>query len=143
MVYKASLNVGESAYIECGADGLNSSVSFHPADVETALEQDEGYTTVPVFIGPCVMAAAIVCYYVLHGTIGSLTHQIEWMYGESGRSGWLALRTIRDDDSTPCPDDSSLPEVEVVVDDDGMLVLAEPNDATTTVDGVLEGGNNA
>ena len=129
-VYEAYVELGNSRdyrvtipqmYVECGADGLNSSVSFYPPDVETPLEQHEGYTTVPVFIGPCVIAASIVCYYVLRGSMPSLVHQVVW----DERSVELQLRTLRENATILGADDSDLPEVEVTVDEDGNELTPE------------------
>src|SRR5271154_6696146 len=54
-------------YYEAGADGERCSISGPSESWETPLEGDTGYAHVPVFVGPCTMAASMIAYYVLKG----------------------------------------------------------------------------
>lgn len=70
MVYDEVVKAGRNndrfiGYIECGADGHHATVTFSPATFSTPEEENPGYRSVPVFVGPCTLAASIAAYYVL------------------------------------------------------------------------------
>jgi ThiF family len=56
------------AYIEAGADGEFGSVSDAPATFAAPEESQPGYASVPVWVGPCTLAASIACAHILHNT---------------------------------------------------------------------------
>jgi ThiF family len=85
MVYDEVVKAGKDnyryiGYIECGADGHHMTVTFSPATMATADEENVGYRSVPVFIGPCSLAASIAAYYVLLNTPGNYerTYIADW-----------------------------------------------------------------
>jgi threonine dehydrogenase-like Zn-dependent dehydrogenase len=53
-------------YIEAAAEGDQGSATGEPADFATPEETQPGYASVPVWVGPCVFAAAIAVDHVLH-----------------------------------------------------------------------------
>lgn len=53
-------------YAEAAAEGEFGSATGSPAEWASDLERDPGYASVPVWVGPCVMAASLVCTHVLH-----------------------------------------------------------------------------
>lgn len=63
--YKKASGDSYPGYIECGADGHQATVTFSPATFATVEESNPGYRSVPVFVGPCTLAASIAAYYVL------------------------------------------------------------------------------
>jgi len=65
-------------YIEAGADGMQMTVSFSPAEFQTDEEENPGYRSVPVFVGPCTLAASIVTYYVLMGAPNDDSFHATW-----------------------------------------------------------------
>lgn len=66
-------------YIEASANGHAGSVSGSPAEWDTETEDVQGYNWVPVHVGPCVMAAAMACYYVLMDReIGDGIRRVDW-----------------------------------------------------------------
>lgn len=69
------------AYLEVGADGERWSLSPAPPEFSTSLEEEAGYQTVPVHVGPCMMAGAAVAYYVLHGVEPAYSHFGNWDKG--------------------------------------------------------------
>ncbi len=80
-VVKASReNSYHIGYIECGADGHHATVTFSPATMSTAEETNPGYRSIPVFVGPCTMAASIAAYYVLLATPYDYEriHRVDW-----------------------------------------------------------------
>lgn len=77
-------------YLEVGADGERWGLSPSPPEFSTELEQEAGYQTVPVHVGPCMMAGAAAAYYVLHDTTPSGSHSMEW----DGRTNLLTGRWI-------------------------------------------------
>jgi hypothetical protein len=77
MVYKAAKGKGIK-YLECGADGHVGSVTSAPAEWATDAENLPGYQSVPVFVGPCVVAAGIASYFVLLGGEPGATYRVEW-----------------------------------------------------------------
>lgn len=65
--YYEELNEGNYVrYIEAAAEGEFGSITDSPADFSTPDEVRPGYASVPVWVGPCVQAAAMACTYVLH-----------------------------------------------------------------------------
>jgi molybdopterin/thiamine biosynthesis adenylyltransferase len=96
MVYNEVVAAGKKAdifigYIEAGADGHHGTVTFSPATFATEAENEPGYRSVPVFVGPCTMAASIVAYYVLLGDVKDYerTHRIDWAPDGLGQSTHL------------------------------------------------------
>jgi ThiF family len=83
MVYDAVRKDGvpNTRYYELGADGHGMSVSGAPAEWSNALEDELGYQSVPVFVGPCTMAASIAAYYVLLGKPITDTIRVDWKDG--------------------------------------------------------------
>jgi hypothetical protein len=65
-------------YLECGADGHSGSVTGAPAEWVTEAEQEPGYQSVPVWVGPCTLVASIASYYILHGIPIVHTHRVDW-----------------------------------------------------------------
>lgn len=73
MIFDEVVKAGKSeykhiGYIECGADGYHATVTFSPPEFATSEEMNPGYRSVPVFVGPCTLAASIAAYYVLLNT---------------------------------------------------------------------------
>jgi molybdopterin/thiamine biosynthesis adenylyltransferase len=67
------------AYLELAAEGEVGSVTFSPADFATPEEEQPGYRSVPVWVGPCTMAASIASAHILHGVIGGdSTYRTGW-----------------------------------------------------------------
>lgn len=89
------------SYIECGAEGHRATVSFSPAAWSTPDEETLGYASVPVFVGPCMLAASIVSYYVLIGQRARGVHAFvaSWATGDGpplGFEGLLLHQTMED-----------------------------------------------
>ena len=55
-------------YIEAAAEGETGSVTGAPAEWATPDEESPGYASVPVWVGPCITAAAMAVAHVLHQT---------------------------------------------------------------------------
>lgn len=53
-------------YIECSAEGEWGGITDSPAMFTTELEDHPGYASVPVHVGPCVAAASMIAYAILH-----------------------------------------------------------------------------
>lgn len=89
-------------YIECGADGHHATVTFSPATFATSEEEQPGYRSVPVFVGPCTLAASVAAYYVLLGSVKDYqrTIQATWGNGAGLPSDYdnLSLTTINEAD---------------------------------------------
>lgn len=82
MVYDAVKGRRESRfmrYYELGADGHGASISGAPAEWSNSLEEEAGYQSVPVFVGPCTLAASIASYYVLLGQPIEDTFRADWI----------------------------------------------------------------
>lgn len=77
MCFAFAKSMGMS-YLEVGADGEKWTLSPAPPEFSTELEDTPGYQTVPVHVGPCMMAGAAVAYYVLHEVIPVDSHQAGW-----------------------------------------------------------------
>lgn len=72
-------NFGGSAYVEAAAEGEFGSVTQEPADWQTSEEDNPGYASVPVWVGPCTLAASVCCAYILHnGRLGDDTIRMGW-----------------------------------------------------------------
>ena len=81
MVYDALVKVREKQFVryyELGADGFGATVTGEPAEWSTEAENEPGYQSVPVFVGPCTLAASIAVYYVLQGKSIKDTFRIDW-----------------------------------------------------------------
>lgn len=78
MVYEAARVAGTSRYYELGADGFGATVTGEPAEWSTEAENEPGYQSVPVFVGPCTLAASIAAYYILQGKPIKDTFRIDW-----------------------------------------------------------------
>jgi hypothetical protein len=76
--YKGNYPRKRPFYIEAGADGVQMTVSFAPADFSTDEEDNPGYRSVPVMVGPCTLAASIVTYYVLMGLPNQDSFHATW-----------------------------------------------------------------
>lgn len=68
-------------YLEVGADGERWGMSPAPPEFQTELEDQTGYQTVPVHVGPCMMAGAAAAYYVLHDTVLRDSFMVDWDKG--------------------------------------------------------------
>lgn len=89
-------------YLELGADGERWSLTAEPPEFSTELEEQAGYATVPVHVGPCMMAGAAAAYYVLHGQTPRETLQGDWTIEPNRQVSHLALRSYSEED-TPVP----------------------------------------
>lgn len=110
------------AYIEAAAEGDIGSIAGAPADWATPAEEAPGYASVPVWVGPCVMAASMAASYVLHGEWPSpnLATRMGWQGG--GLSFWTW---------TPPP-----PVVERMVLDDWLIPIRPAAPGAAPDDGV-------
>ena len=81
---------GEKRYLELGADGVHATVTAVTPQWSTELEEDEGYQSVPVFVGPCTLAASIAVYYVLHWKQPNKTFKVDFKQGD------LVIKTIKE-----------------------------------------------
>lgn len=80
MIHQLANEAG-TQYIEVGADGERWTLGNQPPQFSTSLELEPGYTSVPVHIGPCMMAGAACAYYVLHNIAPSGDQLAEWDRG--------------------------------------------------------------
>ena len=67
-------------YIEAAAEGEIGSIADAPATFAAPEEAQPGYASVPVWVGPCTMAASLACAHILHNTMPSVDQSI--------RLGW-------------------------------------------------------
>lgn len=81
MCYEAA-KASRCPYIECAAEGNMATVTGSPAEWQSELEDRPGYASVPVFVGPCTLAASIASYYVLLGSSPDKTVHVKWENGE-------------------------------------------------------------
>lgn len=66
-------------YIEASAEGEWGGVTGEPATFATPDEDSPGYASVPVHVGPCVIAASLACYHVLHAReLGVASLRVGW-----------------------------------------------------------------
>lgn len=71
------------SYIECSAEGEFGGMAGSPATLITPDEENPGYATVPVHVGPCVMAASMAAYHILHNTSHpGLNYRIGWEHSQ-------------------------------------------------------------
>ncbi len=70
---------GLTRYIEVAAEGEFGSIAAAPAEWATIDEEQPGYASVPVWVGPAVMAATMACAHILHDTLNP---------DQSARLGW-------------------------------------------------------
>lgn len=99
MVYEAAKKHSFVKYLELGADEERWTLSGCPPLFTTELEAEPGYATVPVHVGPCMMAGAAAAYYVLHNVEPTSDHLVEWQREtdrEEGCPAGLKLLTIGD-----------------------------------------------
>jgi len=68
-------------YLELGADGERWTLSPTPPEFSTELEDAPGYSSVPIHVGPCMMAGAAAAYYVLHDCKPIISHSVDWKKG--------------------------------------------------------------
>ncbi len=69
-------------YLELGADGVRCHVTGETAEWSTAEEERPGYQSVPIFVGPCTLAASLAVYYVLHGRVPAMTTGFNFLNNE-------------------------------------------------------------
>lgn len=66
-------------YIELSAEGEFGGITGEPATFATPEEQNPGYASVPVHVGPCVLAASMAAYHILHSTpVDAGSYRIGW-----------------------------------------------------------------
>ena len=75
-------------YLEVGADGERWTLSPAPPEFSTELEDNPGYATVPVHVGPCMMGGSAAAYYVLHDITPTVSHLVDWDKGPDYRHGY-------------------------------------------------------
>lgn len=93
---KAYAEVHFLPYVEVAAEGDMGTVAGSPADFATADESNPGYASVPVWIGPCVMASAVAASYIVHGNTLHTDHTIRLGYemnAETEEEGFSVLNT--------------------------------------------------
>jgi hypothetical protein len=100
MCYAYSKEIG-SRYLEVGADGERWTLSPAPPEFSTDLEQNAGYATVPVHVGPCMMAASAAVYYILHATTPVMSHSAKWI-GGIGELDIQSILEVEDEDTVEC-----------------------------------------
>lgn len=74
-------------YLEVAAEGDIGTISGSPAEWATEAEQLPGYASVPVWVGPCVLASAVAVSYLIHGTWFDDNRVIHIGYANRGNSG--------------------------------------------------------
>lgn len=106
MAYGIAVDNG-SYYLEVGADGERWSMSPNPPEFSTELEAEPGYQTVPVHVGPCMMAGAAAAYYVLHNQVLNDSFTVDWDKGADYRyrGPWAGLK-FRSMVENPAPTDT-------------------------------------
>jgi hypothetical protein len=68
-----------ATYIEVAAEGEMGSATGVPANWQTSEETQVGYQSVPVWLGPCVMAAMVAVNHVVHNVrMGDRTIRMGW-----------------------------------------------------------------
>lgn len=69
-------------YLEASADGEFGGITGEPATFVTDLESDPGYASVPVHVGPCVAAASLATYHILHDSaLGPASYRLGFAEG--------------------------------------------------------------
>lgn len=66
MAYKWTLD--NCRYIEAAAEGEFGSITDAPAEWATPEEENPGYASVPVWVGPCMFAATMAVAFIVHDT---------------------------------------------------------------------------
>jgi molybdopterin/thiamine biosynthesis adenylyltransferase len=66
LIYHWCTNHDSVSYIEAAAEGDTGSIAGSPAEFATPDESTPGYASVPVWVGPCVNAAAMCAAFILH-----------------------------------------------------------------------------
>lgn len=104
-------------YLEVGADGERWTLSPSPPEFSTENEAQPGYQTVPVHVGPCMMAGAAAAYYVLHNQQPSGSHAMNWEKGEL-LGQWISeVRAVEPEDEVVIEVDENVPVDEMEVED--------------------------
>lgn len=68
-----------TVYIEAAAEGEIGSVTGQSAGWSTPEEEQAGYRSVPVWVGPCVLAAAVTVAHIVHGiAAGENNYRLGW-----------------------------------------------------------------
>lgn len=79
MVYAWAMKA-EVGYVEAAAEGEQGSATGSPAEWSTPEENNPGYASVPVWVGPCVFAAATAVSHVVHGVdLGDRSIRMGWV----------------------------------------------------------------
>lgn len=66
-------------YLEVSAEGEFGGVTGEPATFATPEEDQVGYASVPVHVGPCVGAAMVALYHIVHNKqLGRASIQLGW-----------------------------------------------------------------
>lgn len=83
-------------YIEASAEGEFGGCTGEPAMFASRLEHEPGYASVPVWVGPCVASAYMVCAHILHNNhhMGSLGLRLGYSNpnGRPGLQQWIDLQ---------------------------------------------------
>jgi hypothetical protein len=116
MVYECAREAG-AKYLELGADGERWTLGNSPPEFTTQLEEEPGYQSVPVHVGPCMMAGAAAAYYVLHDTVPPGDHLGEWDRG----NGRLNIQAYM-----PPIEDSPMPTLAEMADMRNTLAHVDP-----------------
>ena len=78
-IHNWAYNIAGIRYIEAAAEGEYGSCTGEPAEWSTPEEIQPGYASVPVWVGPCVFAAAAAVDHVIHNhNIGYRAVRIGW-----------------------------------------------------------------
>ena len=93
LVYKWAGEI-HANYLELGADGERWTLAPKPPQFSTELELEPGYQSVPVHVGPCMMAGAAAAYYILHYEVPQVSHLGDWIQPKPENSlKWLSVLT--------------------------------------------------
>jgi hypothetical protein len=95
MAYKWAKDMS-AKYVEIGADGERWTLGNSPPEFTTELEEQPGYASVPIHIGPCMMAGAAAAYYVLHNQEPVNDQLAEWSKLDNRRASQLRMVTVED-----------------------------------------------
>jgi len=93
MCYEYSKLIG-TRYLEVGADGERWTLSPSPPEFSTELEDNPGYQTVPVHVGPCMMGGAAAAYYILHNQVPTHSLSGDWTKYSNIRSMGLRVNEM-------------------------------------------------
>jgi len=129
---------GGMKYLEVGADGERWTLSPAPPEFSTSNEEQAGYATVPVHVGPCMMAGAAAAYYVLHDSLPVFSHSAGWVRGPIIRSmpnlGGIKFESMSEMSFDDCLD---CPICGVKVQADVITLTRHYRDDTTRLKGVV------